>query len=78
MAELELPAIEQAVVVRPGDLLVLRLGTDVTVEQFVRLREQVSPMLKERFPDVEVFFFGGGVEQVAAFRRDELAEADPG
>ncbi len=74
MAELELPPIEQAVVVRPGDVLVLRLRADVTPAQFEMFREQAVSGLKERLPGVELVFVGGGVEHVAAFRRDEGSE----
>lgn len=70
MCELELPPIEQAVVVRPGDVLMLRLGSDVTLAQFEMFREQAAQTIKERFPGVEILFVAGGVEQVAAFRCD--------
>lgn len=77
MCELELPPIEQAVVVRPGDVLMLRLGADVTLAQFDMFREQAAQAIKERFPGVEILFLAGGVEQVAAFRRDESPPGVP-
>lgn len=73
MADLELPAIEQAVVVRPGDVLLLRLADSVTPEQLARLREVATPMLQAKLPGVEVVYVGGSVEHVAAFR----PKADP-
>ncbi len=75
MAELELPPIEQAVVVRPGDVLILRLGADVSPEQLQRFREIAETKLHELLPGVEVVYLAGSVEQIAAFRLDGLPEA---
>lgn len=77
MAELELPVIEQAVVVRPGDVLILRLGEHVTGEQLAQLRDAATPMLQELLPGVEVVYLAGGFEQVAAFRVEDLTEVPP-
>lgn len=77
MSELKLPAIEQAVVVRPGDVLILRFGDEVTPEQAERFREHATHALKERLPGVEVLLVGGGVAQIAAFRPGGRAEAEP-
>ncbi|WP_405149450.1 hypothetical protein OG589_14570 [Sphaerisporangium sp. NBC_01403] len=77
MSELELPAVDQTVIVRSGDVLVLRLGADVSLAAFEMIREQLMPAFKERLPGVEVLLLGGGVEQMAVFRRDESPHGDP-
>lgn len=74
--EVTLPAaVVEALIVRPGDTLILRMG-DVSPEQFERFRGNVEPKLKEQLPDVKVIWFAG-IEQLAVYRSDELAEGDP-
>lgn len=73
MSEFEgaLPAdVCEALIVRPGDTLIMRLRSDVSREQFNALRENTEPMLKERLPGVEVMWLGG-VEQIAVYRPDQ-------
>lgn len=69
LAEL-LQSASEAAVVRPGDTLILRLGTDVSAEQFARFRDGALPPLKERLPGVEVLIVGG-VEQMVVYRPGE-------
>lgn len=75
-ADLAPLGIEEGVVVRPGDTLVIRLSKDTSIEDFTRFRERALPMLKERLPGVEVVFLGG-VEQIAVVRAGEAVEGDP-
>lgn len=79
MSELEftMPAeVAESLIVRPGDTLILRLGADVSIEQFKAFRENCEPMLKEKLPDVKVMWFGG-IEQIAVYRPGAPAEGDP-
>lgn len=62
--------VEEAAVVRPGDTLVLRLGANVTADQFARFRDGALPALKERMADVEVLPVGG-VDQMLVYRPGE-------
>jgi hypothetical protein len=68
--------VAEALVVRPGDTLILRLASAISPEQYKRLRENLEPGLKEHMPGVEVIFLGG-IEQMAVYRPDELAEGGP-
>ena len=75
--EFAMPAdVAEALVVRPGDTLILRVASEISHDQFQRIREHVEPSLKEKLPGVEVMWFGG-VEQMAVYRPDELAEGGP-
>jgi hypothetical protein len=65
-----LPKGADALVVRPGDTLVLRFGSEVGREQFKAFWEQNEPDLRERLPDVKIICLGGGVEQMAVYRPD--------
>lgn len=67
MSEKGLEGIAEALVVRPGDTLIVRLAKDATPDQLVRFRETTAAAFKEKLPGVEVLFFGG-VDQVAVYR----------
>jgi hypothetical protein len=58
----------EAVVIRPGDTLVIRVHPDVrSRDHFDALVEELTPALKKRMPDVELVFLAG-VEQLLAYR----------
>ncbi|GAA4221508.1 hypothetical protein FHR32_005118 [Streptosporangium album] len=67
--------VTEALIVRPGDTLILRLASNTTPEQFARSREMVGPGLKERLPGVEVVWLGG-IEQMAVYHPDQRIEGD--
>lgn len=74
--EFAMPAeVAEALVVRPGDTLLLRVG-DMSPAQFQRFRDDVGPRLGERLPDVKVVVIGG-VEQIAVYHPGAPAEGDP-
>ncbi|MFC3986801.1 hypothetical protein [Streptosporangium jomthongense] len=68
--------VADALVVRPGDTLLLRLASNVTASQLEAFRERLVPALEARLPGVEVIMVGG-VEQMAAYRPDRSVEGDP-
>lgn len=79
MSELEftMPAeVAESLIVRPGDTLILRLTSDISPEQFHRIRGNLEPQMKERLPGVEIMWIGG-VEQMVVYRPDEFAEGGP-
>lgn len=57
----------EALVVRPGDTLILRLGQGATPEMLDRIKRGIEPAMKERSPGLEVLWVGG-VEQMAVYR----------
>jgi hypothetical protein len=60
----ELAEVQEALVVRPGDVLVVRVRHDITMDQF----DKVTSAVKERFPaDAEILFVAA--EQLAVIRR---------
>ncbi|MEO3875542.1 hypothetical protein ABGB18_42745 [Nonomuraea sp. B12E4] len=67
MSDETLASLAEALVVRPGDTLIVRLSADMTVEQFTRFRESIEPTLNEKLPGVKVLIIGG-VEQLAVYR----------
>lgn len=57
--------ITEAVTVRPGDILVLRVSSDFAEGGFEEARERISAEM----PDgVKVLFVGGSIEQIACIR----------
>ena len=64
----------EALVARPGDTLILRLGQGATPEMLDWIRRGIEPAMKERSPGLEVLWVGG-VEQMAVYRPDEDAPA---
>ncbi|WP_119728341.1 hypothetical protein [Thermomonospora amylolytica] len=59
--------IREAVTIRPGDTLVIRLDPRINPAQFGELAEQI----KTELPDVKLLLLGGGVEQIARIDRQE-------
>lgn len=76
MSEQSLPGVAEALVIRPGDTLILRLDSGLTPGQLEARRDRLVPSLKARVPGVEVIMLGG-VEQMAVYRPDRPAEGDP-
>ncbi|MEV4096958.1 hypothetical protein [Streptosporangium saharense] len=75
MSEQPLLEIAEALAIRPGDTLLLRMPSNVTEAQLARCRDHLAPSLKERLPQVEVIVLGG-VEQMAVYRPDRPVEGD--
>lgn len=67
--------VAEAVVIRPGDTLLLRLALNVTESQLERCRERLVPSLKAKLPGVEVIVIGGA-EQIAAYRPGPTVDAE--
>lgn len=71
MSDDVLANLAEALVVRPGDTLIVRLTADTSPEQLMRFRENAAAMFTEKLPDVEVIYLGG-VEQLAVYRPEQL------
>lgn len=69
MSEQSLSEVAEALVIRPGDTLILRLAPAVTASQLEEYRKRFVPFLREHLPGVEVVMVGG-VEQMAVYRPD--------
>jgi hypothetical protein len=63
MSDEQVAAIVQTAVVRPGDTLILRVADRMSMEHI----DRCGKALREKLPDVEVFFVGG-VEEMAIYR----------
>lgn len=68
----DLPLCADAVLVRPGDTLILRVKEHVTEEEYDRLRKGVEA----RIPGVGVLLIGG-IDQMLVYRPDETKTEQP-
>jgi len=58
-------AIREAVAIRPGDTLVLRLAPSISEQEF----DQFCEVLKDKLPDgIKPLVIGGCVEQIGCIR----------
>lgn len=69
--------VAEALVVRPGDVLILRVAPNISPSGFQRLRDSIEPKLKERLPNVQIVVISG-IEQLAAYRPDGQAATEGG
>ncbi|MER7126757.1 hypothetical protein [Micrococcus luteus] len=65
----------EALVVRPGDTLIVRLASDVRPAEYERFRDTAMVGMRKRMPGVEVIVVSG-VEQMAVYRPDRPTEGD--
>lgn len=65
-----LPLPDQALIVRPGDTLILGFDRTVTAQE----ADQIKTKLRRRIPGVEVVIIAGGIKQIAAYRPDNESE----
>lgn len=75
MSEQSLPGVAEALVIRPGDTLILRLDSGLTPSQLEAYRDRLVPSLKAWVPGVEVIMIGG-VEQMAVYRPDLVVDTE--
>jgi hypothetical protein len=64
--------IREAAVVRPGDVLVLRLDQDISRAHLAALRDAIE----ENIPDMKIVFVGGSVIEMTVMRRESDAVPD--
>lgn len=62
-----LDGVAEALVIRPGDTLLIRLASGLDAET----SQQLSTLIKGELPDIKVLILGGAIEQIAAYRPDE-------
>lgn len=74
MSDLEFTMPAEALIVRPGDVLILRVAPGIYPSEFQRFHDSVGPRLKELLPDVQIVIIGG-IEQMMVYRPDGQAAA---
>lgn len=73
MTALQLPdGVMEALVVRPGDTLIVRVGSEDTEDLCREFLAKLKAWAAERLPGVEVAVIGD-VEQIALYRPDQLS-----